>query len=306
MAQELYLKYRPIRLRDIVGNKNVVDSIESLLTRDDGPPHSFLFTGPSGCGKTTIARILKDRLGCKGSDFLELDAGQVGGVDAMRSLRENANYYALSGSIKVFILDEAHKLSGAAQNSLLKLLEDTPSHVYFMLCTTDPDKLLTTIKTRCHTYGMESLTTRQMASLLNTVLEKENCGLPERAVDEIVRGSNGSPRQALVILDSVIDIPDDEALMEAIVNYSVSEVTIKDLCKALMEKQKWERISKIIGALKDEPEKIRFSVSRYMETVVLNNPTPIAAIILDEFVSVNVMYSGRPGLTNVCYRIVVE
>ena len=303
----LYLKYRPKDFGEIVGNKATIDSLKSILTRKEGLPHAFLFIGPSGCGKTTIARILKDKLKCSEEfDFKELDAGQIGGIDTMRILKEDASLMSMTGGPKIFLIDECHALSSQAQNSLLKLLEDTPDHVYIFLCTTDPNKLIKTIYTRCATFQVNSLPRRDMHELIWKVLNAEKTSLPDKAVEEIIKVADGSARQALVVLDSVIDIQNDDDLINAICEYSINEKTIKDLCEALLGKYKWKDVSKIIAGIKEDPEKVRYSIMTYMEKVLLDNGNPQAAIILDELTSINFMYSKRPGLTTSCYRILLD
>ena len=306
MNQPLHLKYRPSSFEEFVGNKGVISSIKSVLERKDGIPHSFLFTGPSGCGKTTLARIIKGLLGCSDMDFQELNAANVRGIDTIREIGQNCSYSPHEGKVKIFLLDEAQKLTGDAQNALLKLLEDTPSHVYFILCTTDPEKLIKTIRTRCHTYQVQPLTDRDLKDLLYGVLKSEGIKLfPEKAIEEICKAANGSPRQALVILDSVIDIQNDDELIAAIVNYSIDEKNVLDLCKVLLEKQKWVTVAKVLKGINDDPEKVRYAVLGYMSSVLLNGEDPMAAVVIEQFME-SFMYTGKAGLVYSCYMCCIN
>lgn len=310
--QPLHLKYRPASLEEIVGNKGVVSSLKSVLERPEGVPHSFLFSGPSGCGKTTLARIVKSLLGCSDVDFQEMNVANDRGIDTIREIEKNCSYAPFSGKIKMLLLDESHRLTVDAQNALLKLLEDTPSHVYFILCTTDPEKLIKTIRTRCHTYQVQSLASHDIKSLLHRVLKEEKIkDFPEKAIEEIVKASNGSPRQALVILDSAIDIQDDDEMIASIMDYNFSEKTVLDLCKALLEKQNWSTISGVLKALLskdnedkdvDKAEKIRYAVLGYMTAVLLNKENEVALATIEEF-SESFMYNGKAGLVGACYTI---
>lgn len=303
MNQPLHLKYRPRNIEEMVGNKSSIDSLTSVLSRKDGIPHAFLFSGKSGCGKTTLARIIKTHLKCSDMDFQELNAANVRGIDSIREIAQNCKLYPIDGDAKIFLLDEFHQATKDAQNALLKLLEDTPKHVYFILCTTNPEKLINTIRTRCHTFQVHSLIDRDMKSLIYWVLKEEGIkGFPEKAVEEIVKSADGSPRQALVILDSVVDIQDDDDLINAIINYSINEATIKDLCTALLERQKWVVVAKILRAITDEPEKVRYAVKGYMGAVLLNKGDEYVAAILEQFLDTFIQ-SGKEGLIYACYTL---
>jgi DNA polymerase-3 subunit gamma/tau len=312
MQQPLHLKYRPTNLEEIVGNKGVISSLKSVLDRKEGTPHAFLFSGPSGCGKTTLARIIKTNLGCSDVDYQEMNVANVRGIDTIREIAQNCTFAPYDGKVKIFLLDEAAKLTNDAQNALLKLLEDTPSHVYFILCTTDPEKLIKTIRTRCTTYQVQSLPDHDIRKLLSYVLKKERVeDFPEKAIAEICKTANGSPRQALVILDAVIDIQNDDEMLNSILDYNFSEKNAVDLCKALLERQKWSVISGILKALlsKDEEdkdadraEKIRYAVLGYMTSVLLSNDNDLAMTIIREF-SDPFFNNGKAGLVGACYEV---
>ena len=151
MTTSLAVKYRPKRLADFLGNTETVQALRALMEREE-MPHTILFTGPSGTGKTTLARIVARRLQCSEHDLQELNTADFRGIDTIRDVVRNMALCPMSGSCRVWILDEVHQLSKDAQHALLKALEDTPKHVYFLLATTDPAKLLPTIRTRCVTF----------------------------------------------------------------------------------------------------------------------------------------------------------
>ena len=153
---ELYKKYRPKNFKRIVGQPTITEQLTSM-TRSNQFPHSSLFSGPSGCGKTTLARIMRNKLDCGDQDFQEVNCADFRGIDMVRDIRNRMNLAPIGGECRVWLIDEAHQLSSQAQNAFLKILEDTPSHVYFMLATTDPQKLIPTIRTRCAEFKVSSL-----------------------------------------------------------------------------------------------------------------------------------------------------
>jgi len=296
----LHLKYRPDIFDDFFGNENILESLKSILGREQGMPHSFLFTGPSGCGKTTLARIMKNNLECSDNDFYEYNVANVRGIDTIRDIIANCVYSPFGGKYRIYLLDEAHKLTNDAQNALLKLLEDTPPHVYFILCSTDPEKLLKTIKTRCTTFQVGFLPKPKMISFLKNICEKEKVNLPQEAFKKIAEICGGSPRQALVMLDQIIDIEDDEKLLAAIDSIVIGEAKLIDLCRALVEGKSWKIVSSLIKNLDEEPEQIRYGILGYLNQVILNNGNDriadLIALFLDSF-----MYSGKAGLSLACY-----
>jgi len=198
--QPLHIKYRPQTFDELIGNETTIESLKSILQREKGEIRSFLFTGPSGCGKTTIARIMANELKCSDRDLQEYNSSNTRGIDTIREIANNCRYSPLNGKVKIYLLDEIHKATNDAQNALLKLLEDTPNHVRFILCTTDPEKLLKTIKTRCSTFVVSSLQRAKIMKLLKWVCEEEKCDISQKVIQKIAECADGSPRQSLVLL----------------------------------------------------------------------------------------------------------
>jgi len=300
-ALPLHTKYRPQNFDEFIGNEQVVESLKIILSRSVGDIKSFLFTGPSGVGKTTLARIIGNQLKCSDRDFYEYNVANVRGIDTIREIANNSKYLPFSGKIKIYLLDEAAKITNDAQHALLKMLEDCPQHIRFILCTTDPEKLIKPIITRCTTFHLASLRMQEILKLLKWVCKEENVELGQELLRKIAVNCDGCPRQALVLLDQVIDMEDESLAIESISINNSAETNTLELCRALLASRPWTIIAPLISTLDEEPEKIRYAIMTYMMKVLLgNNQTDRAAQIIDLFKD-SVMYSGKPGIAVSCY-----
>jgi DNA polymerase-3 subunit gamma/tau len=299
----LHIAYRPSAIDEVIGNDAIKASLKSLFSRKDHP-HVFLFTGPSGTGKTTFGRIIAKMVGCEPEDFKEYNAANTRGIDTIREITENAHYSALVGKVKVYLLDEFHMVTGAAANAILKILEDCPNHVYFVLCTTEPEKLLPTIKNRCTTYQTSLLTEAQLKKLLLFVLKKEGIGdFSEVVLKEIIKSAEGCPRQALVMLDAVVDIEDEKEAIATISVANTGESEVIDICRAIVKGVRWRDIKTKVKEvlLKTEPEKLRLAILGYCTAVMLNrDDNDLLSEIIDLF-SENTYSSGKAGIVNAIY-----
>lgn len=298
---ELYKKYRPTQLKKLVGQKDTVQAIQNMIDNNK-VPHTILFTGSSGCGKTTLARIMKTELNCHDHDFKEINCADFRGIDMVRDIRSNMYLAPMGGNCRIWLIDEFHQATNEAQQAMLKILEDTPKHVYFFLATTEPNKLLKTIRTRCTEMPVFDLTDSDIEKLLNRVCKQEEKEIPDDVKNHIVKNAHGSARMALVLLDKVIDLnPDD--MIEAIKGEEQQENETIELCRALIAGKDWKDVSKIISGLKDEPEKIRYSVLGYAKAVLLKSGSSKAYAVIDCFRD-NFYDSKMAGVVAACYEVV--
>ncbi|MDK8796810.1 DNA polymerase III subunit gamma and tau [Corynebacterium sp. MSK044] len=222
----LYRKYRPASFAEMIGQEQVTRPLSTAL--DNGRVnHAYLFSGPRGTGKTSSARILARSLNCAEGptstpcgvcpscvslapggpgnlDVTEMDAASNGGVDEMRELRERAYFAPAESRYRVFIIDEAHMITGAGANALLKIVEEPPEHLVFIFATTEPEKIIGTIRSRTHHYPFRLLTPQAMRQLVERTVAAEGVTVDENVYPLVIRAGGGSPRDTLSILDQLL------------------------------------------------------------------------------------------------------
>jgi DNA polymerase-3 subunit gamma/tau len=299
----LYLKYRPNELTQVKGNSDILPALQKMLENIETCPHTFLLTGPTGCGKTTLGRIIANALGSLGDDFKEIDSADFRGIDTVREIGKQCNFRPIQSKCRVWLIDECHKMTNDAQNAFLKRLEDTPPHVYFILCTTDPEKLIPTIKGRCQQFQVKTLNEQQLHGLLRRIVREENETLEKEVYEQIIQDSLGHPRNAIQILEQVLNSPVEKRL-EIAKQTIIEQSQSIELCRALLKGAKWKEISSILnGLINQEPEGIRRHIIGYCQSVLLKSENDRAALILEQFWEP--LYNiGFPGLVYCCYSVV--
>jgi len=304
---ELYKKYRPKKLEEMIGQDSIIKSLRSKIKRNK-VPHSILFTGPSGCGKTTLARILRRSLKCHKHEFKEVNTADFRGIDTIRQIRQHMNLSPLRGDCKIWLIDECHKLSNDAQNALLKILEDTPNHVYFMLATTDPHKLLKTVINRCSQISVSPLSDTNILTLIENISNLEKIKISSEVSTKIIEVSEGSARKALVLLDLIIDLDDKEDMLKAISD-AISEEQGIAVARALFNQRiRWPDMAKILKNIqKEESESIRWIVLGYAKSILLSGSklSGRAYEVIDIFRD-NFYDSKLAGLSACCYEAVIR
>jgi DNA polymerase-3 subunit gamma/tau len=292
----LYRKHRPEDFSEVRGNEEAVAALAAQFEKPDHA-HCFLFYGPSGCGKTTLARIVaKTVLGASDLSIHEINSSDNRGIDTARDLQDKMRFRSSDGAPTVFIIDEVHQTTKDWQNAMLKPLEDTPEHVYFMLCTTEPGKLIKALHTRLTTVEVKPLTEEELIKLAMKVAKKEGWTIPKEAYEKMASEAGGSPRQMLVFLEKIGSLDSVEDMLKNIASAEAVEVEGIALCRALLSNRPWKELSGILQGLKnEEPEKLRRAVLGYMNSVLLNSGKHNAGIIMQAF-SENTYDSGFPGL----------
>jgi len=281
--QALYRKYRPTNFDEVVGQDVIIRTLKNAILNDK-ISHAYLFAGPRGTGKTTIAKILAKVVNCENltnlnpcnkcdnciqiiskqsTDIVEIDAASNNGVDEIREIRNKVNLVPSIGKYKVYIIDEVHMLTVGAFNALLKTLEEPPSHVIFILATTEPHKIPLTILSRCQKFDFKRIPTNKLVERLKTISNEENIDITEDALFEIARLSEGGMRDSISTLDQVLSYADDKITIEdvhevngtltqeVLINF-IDNIINKNILEVLKSIDNFNELGKNISKLSEE------------------------------------------------------
>lgn len=233
MQEAFYRKYRPASLEELVGQPDAVKLIQQQV-KNNNLSHAYLFSGPRGVGKTSLARIIATTLGCDPVfDITEIDAASHNKVDDIRDLNDSINFIASSpGNKRVFILDEVHMLSNAASNAFLKTLEEPPAHVIFILATTEPDRVLETIKSRTTHIAFKRISNEEIVETLTRIAKSEKIKIGDEVLKYISNQSEGSLRDAINLFEQTHNTFGDKANIDDL--YSIlGKVSNADMFKII-------------------------------------------------------------------------
>ena len=296
MQEALYRKYRPSKIDDLIGQDDAVKLIKQQIIKNN-LSHAYLFSGPRGVGKTSLARIIAIELGCDPTfDISEIDAASHNKVDDIRELNENINFIASSpGKKRVIILDEVHMLSNAASNAFLKTLEEPPEHVIFILATTEPERVLETIKSRTTHIVFKKIDNKEITTTLSTIAKKENITLQNDVLELISNNSDGSLRDAINLFEQTFSTFGSKATTEDVYSIlgRVSTENMLDIVNSMFEQD----TSKALKVLKEnykkglQPKDILSSITNLFRNIFyvkyLPNDENIFNLTKDELKLVN-------------------
>lgn len=294
----LYHKYRPLTLKDVVGQAVAVKVLTAKLA-DKTLPNVILFVGPTGVGKTTCARIVANEVGCTVNNLREINCADFRGIDNVRDITKTMVYRGLDGGCRVWILDEVVQLPKMTQQAFLKELEDTPEYIYFLLCTTSLEGLLPTFVSRCFVINLNLLTEAHIDKVVTRVVQEENAqSIVGEAVYEVIpANAGGSARKALQLLEAALAVRGEADQLQAVAMASASEEKeVEFLAKALLRRASWKELQPVLQRITSkEAEGIRWAVLEYISKVMIYKDQDMCNLIIRAFEG-SFAQCGRAGL----------
>lgn len=284
----LYRKYRPSSFKEVRDQDHIVSVLEGAIKKD-AIPHAILFSGTRGTGKTTLARIFAKEIGVSPVDLYEIDAASNRGIDDIRELKEAVHTLPYESARKAYIIDEVHMLTKEAFNALLKTLEEPPAHVVFMLATTEEEKLLDTILSRCQVFRLHSPSRAVLAKTVTEVAKKEGFTLDPAAADLVAIAADGSFRDALGVMQKVILASGDKIggvdEVAAIIGAPKSSI-LAHLVRALHAQNTDEALKAVNEAAEAHVDMklfLRLLLERVRAVMLLRNAPELGRTMLENF-----------------------
>ena len=302
-----YQELRPATFSQVYGQDTIIKALSNQIEKKE-LSHTILFQGGSGTGKTTVARIIGTMLGCSDSNYNEINCADFRGIDTIREIRSQMRYKPVEGGSVLWVIDEVSQMTIPAQNAFLKLLEDTPSWGYFVLCTTDPKRLIKTIKTRCTEYSFNEMSVDSTIEFMQTIIRDEDLeSIPEEILEELAEGANGSHRKSVVLLGEYYNLDKKDQKRYTRTKAKVEKGAI-DLCRLLMGNPTWKEITSLINSLEGNLDSIKYIVFSYYSKVLVGdniNKSRRAYNIINAFKDYEDL-DGTQGIAMACFSVFEE